>query len=178
MPARWIESRPTSVPFYCEGRVKEGPCLTSNIHDGDGALVVLSTGEEREIRLSAIDAPEFRQMYYRESRKQLARWIGRRPLLLEMRGQDYYGRWLTLVSVQDGPRLFSVNQGMVRMGKAWALGPLFREEEAWAKQHRIGLWRDGNAVAPWIWRLQHPKSVPTPWTGGAVPPPQPGHGGG
>lgn len=132
------------------------------VRDGDGVLV--SNGEESfDLRLYAIDAPEFDQPGGDAAKWALVRMIGGKNIYLETFGPDYYGRTLATIYVMRGAELLNVNEQLVMTGHAWVMKYCFDQLsknrkwkllllERWAKSKRKGLWKLDNPMAPWEWR--------------------------
>jgi len=108
------------------------PAKVIHIADGDTITVLNDTNEQIKIRLNGIDCPEKAQAY----------------------GTDRYGRTIADVILEDGRNL---SQELVKVGLAWwyyrysdnrELGQL----ELDAKLAHVGLWKDKNAVPPWVFR--------------------------
>jgi hypothetical protein len=61
---------------------------------------------------------------------------------------------VAIVYLEDGREL---NLELIKAGVAWHFkrysdDPRYAEAEIQARKAGIGLWRDGNAIAPWGWR--------------------------
>lgn len=124
--------------------------LVVSVHDGD----TLKLDDGRTIRLSGIDAPEVNQPYGVESRDLLRKLTWKKSIRIETRGKDRYGRIVGEIFV--GKK--SINRSMVRRGAAWWFrkyapkNACFRSLETGARNHKNGLWKSPDAVAPWDWR--------------------------
>lgn len=107
------------------------------------------SGEEINVRLYGIDAPEAGQPYSRIATDALALLV-KLPgeLLLEVHHTDPYGRPVGLLYYAENGRQYSLNRQMLYHGHAHAyilyggeeLG--FRRIEGDAKRRRAGLWRN------------------------------------
>lgn len=122
------------------------------VTDGD-SIVVDSGGNEVEVRIADIDAPELRQPYGKEAKAALTALVGAREVDLELVGGDAYRRIVAHVFVAG----HDVGAELVARGLAWvrrAYAPdaaLVGLAEA-ARAERRGLWADPAPVPPWIWR--------------------------
>lgn len=94
--------------------------------------------------------------------------IGGRKVLLEIYGQDQYGRTLATIFVKKGAEDLNVNEQMVMLGHAWVMRRYYghlsearrrrlNQLENWAKTKRVGLWRSENPTPPWEWRNEPQK---------------------
>lgn len=130
--------------------------------DGD-SLIVRHDGARVTIRLTGIDAVEYRQSCTRagtpwpcgrEARQALERLAERGPLHCTLSSRDRYGR--TLASCRTAPFPEGVDLGaeMVRQGWAVASDSDYRSEEAAAEAARRGIWQ-GEFSAPADWRVAH-----------------------
>lgn len=142
----WWEQRPQRM----EGRVL-------HVQDGD-SFVMIHEGEERVVRLFAIDAPENGQAFGAEARRFLQEAIGGKNVLLDVRDTDRYNRLVAEVRVsEEGP---SLNRQLVEEGLAWwyrsrrpGVGG-YRTLEQEAREAGRGLWQDPNPLAPWDFRRE------------------------
>ncbi|MBI5889394.1 MAG: thermonuclease family protein [Nitrosomonadales bacterium] len=143
----------------------------------------LSRGRQKiKVRLVHIDAPEKAQAFGKQSRDSLQELIGKKPVRIDSRAVDQYGRIVGTVWV--GGR--NVNQEQVQRGMAWAeqwqnrrptpeakeqapgdahipsrdSGNIYLKLQNAARQARRGLWSQTDPQAPWQWRKQHPWAKP------------------
>ncbi|EOS1694660.1 thermonuclease family protein [Escherichia coli] len=135
------------------------------IIDGDTIDVLVDKRPVR-VRLVDIDAPEKRQAFGERARQALAGMVFRRPVLVDEKATDRYGRTLGIVWVNvelpgQRPHQRNVNASMVHQGMAWAYrfhgraaDPQMLRLEQEARGKRVGLWSDPNAVEPWKWRRE------------------------
>ena len=137
------------------------------VDDGDTVIVRKESGEQVNVRLASIDAPELShtrqeagrlgQPYAYEAKRYLVSLVKGKVLDLKCPDADRYGRSVCDLIV-DGR---SIDQEMVRQGWAWANeaahGRYMRDPEmpgleAEARRERRGLWAGENPVPPWEWR--------------------------
>ncbi len=129
------------------------------VQDGD-SFIMIHEGEERTVRLFAIDAPESNQPFGAEAHRFLEAAIGGKRVLLNVRDTDQYNRLVAEVRVsEDGPIL---NRQLVEEGLAWWYGSRrpgtrgeYRALERAAREAGRGLWQDPNPVPPWEFRRGH-----------------------
>lgn len=133
------------------------------IIDGD-SLSVQQNGEPVTVRLTGIDAPEYRQDCTRsdtsrwpcgrDARGVLERLAGRGPLHCEVAAKDRYDRTLATCRTRPFPDGVDLGAEMVRLGWAVASSDAYLAEEAEAKAERRGIWQ-GGFVRPAEWRAAH-----------------------
>ena len=121
--------------------------------DGDTVLAE-SRGTEIKIRLSEIDAPEMNQPYGTNSKKCLSELIRESSSLkFKSDGQDNYGRSLGWLVTDDK----NLNYEMIKQGCAWVYDRYVINKTIYSFQNgarlkNLGLWKQKNLIAPWIWR--------------------------
>jgi len=125
------------------------------IMDGD-TMEVLYQNQPIKIRLAHIDCPEKRgsQPFGNHAKKALSDLCFGQ--MVSVQGQKY-DRYKRLIAVVINRNKQVVNQEMIKQGMAWhykkySSDPLYAQLEVEARKHKIGLWQDSNAVAPWEWR--------------------------
>lgn len=120
--------------------------------DGD-TFDLLSNGTVYRIRLNGIDCPERSQPYYQQAKNFLANACLKQQVTVTYSSKDRNGRLLGNVYVNGK----LINLTLVQQGYAWHYKKyskdvqLARAETA-ARAAKLGLWKDGNAIAPWEWR--------------------------
>ena len=155
------------TPFF-DGRV---------VRVVDGNTVVVenqTTRAQVRVLLRGVDAPELRQPFGAESRRNLERLFGGATVRVEFKFTDRYGQAFGLV-LKDG-----MDAGLEQLtsGLAWhrlrlvnELPPderkLYEETEREARRARRGLWKDAAPVAPWQFRQANnysddPRDEPPP----------------
>jgi len=130
------------------------------VKDGD-SLRIDSAGNEVEVRIADIDAPELRQPYGEEARAFLANLVEARDVRLELVGGDVYRRIVARVIVEERDVAAElVGRGLAWVRRAYAPdSPLIGLEQD-ARSARRGLWADSSPVPPWIWRKTKDGSGP------------------
>jgi len=162
---RW---RPVSRPNVIEAEVGPYYAKVQHIIDGD-TVIVSSPGYQNKIRLEGIDCPELGQAWGKVARYGLIKLIGGRPVRVEPKGiVDDYNRVIATLYVDTGVNIgwLDVNARMVILGHAWVLrrhehhmtmarrSELIRME-SWARNKKIGLWKDEVPIPPWEWRANN-----------------------
>ena len=133
----------------------------ARVIDGDTLVLALFRTNLITIRLKDIDAPERGQPYYRESKDYLLSCVSIGRIVAATNGLDRYKRTLATIYV-DG---ININRRLVEVGLAWDYrrwndDPEISRLEEFARQRRVGLWRDPNPVPPWDYRRRVVKSDP------------------
>lgn len=143
----------------------------SAINDGATITVADGTGASHTIRLAAIDAPEARQPYARESKQHLSDLVWRKDVKVEWKERDRYGRIVGKVTLQTPPcptctKTLDAGLAQLEAGLAWWDRETRRAQslsdqgyyeyaEFDAKARRIGLWQDPAPMPPWEWRKKN-----------------------
>ncbi len=140
---------------------------------GDGATVTVldNAGARHKVRLAAIDAPEARQPFGKESRAHLSGLVLGKEARIEWRQHDRYGRVVGKLMVQapDCPTCAPTRDaGLAQLeaGLAWWYREDRRQQsledqgyyeyaEFDARNRRIGLWQDEAPLPPWEWRRKN-----------------------
>jgi endonuclease YncB( thermonuclease family) len=145
----------SSEPNQAENGSLDGELLW--VMDGD-SLRVRIAGEQVEVRLADIDAPEHGQRYAWEAKLALIDLVRGKRLTLVPREIDRHGRMVARVWVRE----IDVSRELVNQGAAWfypayAKDGTLRDLEQQARAAKRGLWgSDGPHLAPWLWRQSHP----------------------
>ena len=107
------------------------------------------------IRLAEIDAPELKQAFGLESKNCLKKIIKQSDckVFFKFKEKDRYKRHVGWLYSED----LDINLEMVKRGCAWVYDRyaerkvLFKHQNL-AKQNKLGLWKNTNAVKPSDWR--------------------------
>lgn len=135
-------------------------CRAVCVYDGDGFLASGECGRFM-LRVWGIDAPEYGQPFFEESRVLLRGLVKGGDLRCSVKAVDRYGRWVCRVVNGSG---VNVSSAMVMAGMAWwywswARGDIeLRECQQKARAAARGLWADGRAVPPWEFRKERIKA--------------------
>ena len=131
------------------------------VADGDTVTVLDNGKVQHKIRLAGIDAPERTQDFGNRSKQSLSDLVFAKPVTVETRKQDRYGRHVGKVLV-DG---VDVSLSQIERGFAWHYKAheseqpaddrkLYGAAEDAAKAVKRGLWYDPEPTPPWSWRKQ------------------------
>lgn len=124
------------------------------VADGDTITVLDSSNTQIKIRFHGIDCPENGQDFGQVARRFTADLCFGKKVKIDVKSKDQYGRTVGIVWVQD---TLNVNLALLRAGLAWHYtlfdkSSIFAEAEQTAKMEKLGLWKQKNAVAPWLFR--------------------------
>ena len=121
------------------------------VSDGDTITVINNkTNKKVKVRLFGIDAPEKTQEYGLESKEYLMSLTKNKSIIVKGNTYDKYGRLLGTIYV-DG---ININETMVQTGNAWwyekfdPKNTKVRDMQIKAKESKLGLWKNVNAIAP------------------------------
>lgn len=135
-------------------------CLVVAVTDGDTLKARCGEPgayEQVKVRLSEIDAPEWRQPFGQRSKQHLSDLCFNKMATIQPQSIDRYGRTVARVTCAG----VDANADQVRSGMAWSYtqyvrDPIFPQLEQQARAGRVGLWVDlgtgAEPVAPWEWR--------------------------
>lgn len=132
------------------------------IQDGDTLTVLDAQKVQHRIRLTGIDAPEKRQAFGQKSKEALSDCAFGKTVVVVGEKFDRYKRLLGRVEA-DG---VDCNLRQIELGFAWHYKKYEREQphlerlryskaENTARDKRVGLWIETNAIPPWEFR--HPQ---------------------
>lgn len=132
------------------------PRAVISAHDGDSLRVRQPDGRSVSVRLYGVDCPELGQPYGDEARDLTRRLVGQ---VVDVRstGGRSWGRVVAVVVLPGGGTL---QAELISAGLAWVDGRYCKmpECDGWrrgqelARDAQRGLWADGGAVPPWVWR--------------------------
>ena len=131
------------------------------VYDGDTCTLLVGK-EKYKIRLAGIDTPEMDQAFGKRAKQALSGYIFGKQVTARLSGKDRYQRHLGTILL-DGK---DVNLQMVKDGCAWhykkySSDQALAQAESDARSARRGLWKDGDAMAPWDWRSKGSKKIAT-----------------
>ncbi len=147
----------TVGPWSCEGLKRQTSmlpkdCRVASIHDGD-TLRAECGGEQLQVRLHCLDAPELEQRPWGQASQDHLRSLIPSGTSIELRVQDKdrYGR--SVAEVLAGKR--DINLAMVRDGqaavyRAYCNDRRFDQAETQARKGKLGIWaQPGLQQRPW-----------------------------
>jgi endonuclease YncB( thermonuclease family) len=138
------------------------------VTDGDTIKVLDSSNVQHKVRLTGIDAPEKAQPFGNASRNHLASLVAGKEVRVESSKTDRYGRVLGKIWVQPGDcpgcgKSLDANHAQILSGMAWWYQQYAKDQPtedreryksavSEAKENKLGLWSEPNAIPPWAWR--------------------------
>jgi micrococcal nuclease len=147
-------------PISKPGKEKTPPKFVATVVkviDGDTIDADYNDSTYR-IRLCGIDAPEYGQDFYKESKDLLTTLILKKKVLIEYNGEDIHGRTLGVIFGEDDS--LNMNREMVREGMAWnyvdySMDKELPKLENEAREKHIGIWSLYHYLEPWEYRKNH-----------------------
>lgn len=129
------------------------------VHDGDSLTLQIGTTTEL-IRLQGIDAPEMAQVFGDAAKQALKRQTFNQTVHVAYTHRDRYDRLLGQVFSTG---CSDVNQQMLHNGLAWFYTAyaceldsqrrvLYESAQTQARAQKLGLWRQREPIAPWVFR--------------------------
>lgn len=149
------EEKAVQQPPKSTGNKKTITGKVIGISDGDTFRVLTERNETVKVRLYGIDAPEKGQDYGTQSQQQLSSLIFSKPIRVEQKNKDRYGRVVGIAFVDD----LNVNEEMLKSGMVWHYRQ-YDKNERWASMQRdaqaqkAGLWNKQSPTPPWEWRKE------------------------
>jgi endonuclease YncB( thermonuclease family) len=129
--------------------------LVQFVFDGD-SFRALVDGQQHELRLWGIDAPERHQTYADQSKKALRELIQGQRISIDVVAIDDYERLVVRATKGN----LQINRSMIEHGHAWWFKRYARhatdyaEAEQSARSNKRGLWQAPKPQAPWNWRAE------------------------
>lgn len=129
-----------------------------SVRDGD-TLEVMRAGRAVRVRLWGVDCPELAQAFGQRAKQRTSDLVFGREVRVTVVDHDRYGRLVGQVGI-DGRDL---GEALIQAGMAWWYrhhAPdrrSYEQAEREARAARRGLWADGNPIAPWRYRQDHPR---------------------
>lgn len=170
MPARSTVIAMVALLISCEASAERSlACKVTGVTDGDTLRCFDPVHRKTErIRMRGIDAPESKQAFGQRSKQSLSDLAYGHSTTIRWSKRDRWGRIIGVVWVEpaDCPgcgHTLDVNRAQLSTGMAWWFKryaneqsieerQLYELEENDARARMVGLWKDGEPVAPWDWR--------------------------
>lgn len=122
-----------------------------SVIDGD-TFILQTTDGNLKIRMDGIDAPEKDQVFGKESKDFLNKYLYKK-CIVKTNGIDRYGRMIgTLYIDEININLLSVQEGYSWHYKKYSNNEDLAKAESNAKENKKGLWRYLETIPPWEWR--------------------------
>lgn len=127
------------------------------VWDGDTFDAVYKDSTYR-FRLFDIDAPEYGQEYYDESKQLLFDLSFAKYVVIDYKGEDRYGRILGIIYRKVDT--LNINREIVKEGFAWnythySTDTVMPKLESYARAKHIGIWSSPYYLEPWEYRKSH-----------------------
>ena len=135
-------------------------CLVIAVSDGDTLTARCGAAHaplQLKVHFADIDAPESRQAFGPQARKNLVQLCLRQRARIQVLEKDRYGRNVANVRCGDT----DVASAQVRAGLAWIYTPYARQHphlvplQRQARASHIGLWSQRRPLAPWSYRQRY-----------------------
>ena len=143
-------------------KAEEKQYIVTYVYDGDTVKLhpknTFSQKYDIKLRITQIDAPERNQAFGLKARRALMQLCQGKNIVAttEIVAKDKYQRSLgRLQCNQVDASLYMVQQGLAWHDEKYANDWALEEAQLKARERKLGLWEDGGAVAPWVWRKQN-----------------------
>lgn len=139
----------TSLSAKCQQLVGK----VIGVKDGD-TIELLYHGKPVTIRLEHIDAPEKNQDFGAASKKFVSDFcFGKDVIIIGNGKKDRNGRMIAEVFYGN----LNLGKELIRQGLAWHYkkysgSEVYAALEIKARKRKIGIWKNNDAIAPWLWR--------------------------
>jgi micrococcal nuclease len=123
------------------------------VKDGD-TIEVFYQNTKQTIRLEHIDCPEKKQPFGKQAKQYVSTLCYGKMVTINHTGKkDRNKRLIAEVYINK----ICINKQLLQEGLAWHFKKYstrtdYAALEVTAKQQKKGLWKDANAIAPWLWR--------------------------
>ncbi len=124
------------------------------IKDGD-TIDIFFEGKALTVRFAHVDCPEKKQPFGNVAKKFTAdKCFGQ---IVTVQNENKYDRNRRLIGVVINEQGENVNKELLRAGLAWhykkySTDNSYSKLEVIARESKVGLWVDSNAIPPWDWR--------------------------
>lgn len=124
------------------------------VKDGDTIVVLLKDKTQQTLRLAEVDCPESGQAFGKNAKQFTSDAVFGKEISFEETDQDKWGRTIAKVYYDDNLYL---SAEIIKAGYGWWYNWYSDDEsldelESQARQNKLGLWQDQNAIAPWEYR--------------------------
>ncbi|KEY17967.1 thermonuclease family protein [Kaistella antarctica] len=124
------------------------------VKDGDTVVILLEGNIQKTLRLAEVDCPENGQPFGKNAKKFTSEMVFGKMVTFVETDTDRYGRSIAKIYYDNNKYL---SEELIRAGYGWWYYHYSKDKslenlEHNAKQNRLGLWQDENAIAPWDYR--------------------------
>jgi micrococcal nuclease len=124
------------------------------VKDGDTVVVLLSDKTQETLRLADVDCPENGQAFGKNAKQFTSSQVFGKTVTFYRIGKDKYRRTIAKIFYDDDKYL---SKEIIKAGFGWWYFKASKNLELQkfqddAKEKKLGLWADKNAVSPWDFR--------------------------
>lgn len=124
------------------------------IKDGDTIVVLLGNNHQETLRLAEVDCPENGQAFGKNAKQFTSSQVFGKTILFYRVNKDRYRRTIAKIFYDDNKYL---SAEIIKSGWGWwyfkaSKNTDLKSYEISAKNSKIGLWKDNNAISPWEFR--------------------------
>ncbi len=128
--------------------------FNQNITDGNTFKLLTKDSLLVRVRVANIDCPERKQPFSKRAKQFVSDAIFDKPVIIHVLKKDRYGRYISNVVYNDS---LNLSHELLKYGLAWhyvkySKDTILQNFEDQARLKKEGLWKDENAIAPWVWR--------------------------
>lgn len=137
----------------------EYEAVVLKVIDGD-TIYIKSDDGRKKVRLRHIDAPELKQAYGEEARDFLDNQLDDKKVIINTDYKDRYGRDIGDVFLYKDNEAIYINAKLIKSGHAWVYKTYRKNTylmnlEDFAKNNKLGLWKNKSPVKPWEFRIKN-----------------------
>lgn len=124
------------------------------IKDGDTVVVLLSDNTQETLRLAEVDCPENGQAFGKNAKQFTSAQVFGKKVIFYRINKDRYKRTVAKIFYDQEKYL---SEEIIKAGFGWwyfkaSKNTNLQKFQDTAKDKRLGLWADKNAVSPWDFR--------------------------
>ncbi len=129
------------------------------VKDGDTVVVLLSDSTQETLRLAEVDCPEKGQAFGKNAKQFTSDAVFGKAVTFYRTAKDRYQRTVAKIFYDHNKYL---SEEIIKAGFGWwyfkaSKNLNLQKLQDSAKENRLGLWTDKNAVSPWEYRKSRRK---------------------
>lgn len=133
------------------------------VKDGDTVVVLLSDSTQETLRLAEVDCPEKGQAFGKNAKQFTSDAVFGKTITFYRTAKDRYQRTVAKIFYDHNKYL---SEEIIKAGFGWwyfkaSKNLNLQKLQDSAKENRLGLWTDKNAVSPWEYRKSRRKKTQT-----------------